>query len=155
MGLDMYLRERKYVSQYDKGDPKKTKVRVETTYQDDSVVEHEFEVENAQSGLYIELPVAYWRKANQIHRWFIELHEGTVDDCSPINVYGKDLVKLRETCESVLKDHSLAEKLLPSQEGFFFGSTEYDEGYFYDLEMTIKQLKDIDPEGYYVYEASW
>lgn len=155
MGLDMYLRERVYVSQYEKGEPKKTKVRVETTYQDNSVIEHEFEVENAQFGLYVDLPVAYWRKANQIHRWFIKLHDGTVDNCNPINVSGGDLVKLKETCEAVLKDHSLAEELLPTQDGFFFGNTEYDEDYFYDLEMTIKQLKDIDPDGYYVYEASW
>ena len=34
----------------------------------------------------------------------------------------------------------------PTHEGFFFGSTEYDEYYFADLESTIEQLEDVEPD---------
>jgi hypothetical protein len=37
----------------------------------------------------------------------------------------------------------VAEKLLPTQNGFFYGSTLYDEGYLEDLENTIKQIDEI------------
>lgn len=43
----------------------------------------------------------------------------------------------------VLEDSSLAEELLPTQAGFFFGSTLYDEGYVEDLKTTISQIKEI------------
>ena len=43
----------------------------------------------------------------------------------------------------VLEDSSVAEELLPTQEGFFFGGTEYDEWYWNDLEMTVKGIDAI------------
>lgn len=30
--------------------------------------------------------VAYWRKANQIHRWFVNIVQGGEDDCNPYEV---------------------------------------------------------------------
>lgn len=37
----------------------------------------------------------------------------------------------------VLEDFSLAEELLAPQEGFFFGSVDYDQWYWEDLEATV------------------
>ena len=58
-----------------------------------------------------------------------------------------------------MKDHSRAEELLPAQSGFFFGSTEYDEWYYQDLEYTIpllkKILKDAPKTWEFEYRASW
>lgn len=54
----------------------------------------------------------------------------------------------------------LAEELLPTQDGFFFGSTNYDEYYMEDIEDTIDILQhaldtvDFDRE-MVVYSASW
>ena len=42
----------------------------------------------------------------------------------------------------VLEDHSQAEELLPTVDGFFFGSTEYDEGYFDDVEQVLKYCEE-------------
>lgn len=98
---------------------------------------------------------AYWRKANQIHKWFVDNVQKGVDDCGIYLVSGEQLLKLVELCKRVLADHSLADSLLPSQDGFFFGSTEYDEYYFEDLENTIEQLSDIEPEECYEYHSSW
>lgn len=59
-----------------------------------------------------------------------------------------------------IEDSSLAEELLPTTSGFFFGSTEYDQWYINDLKETVKALKPIvenkeDDYGDYYYSASW
>lgn len=59
-----------------------------------------------------------------------------------------------------ISNTELAEELLPTTSGFFFGSTEYNEYYIQDLEDTIKQLEPIikkehSPFTSFRYEASW
>ena len=108
-------------------------------------------------GQTVGTEIGYWRKANQIHNWFVENCQGGVDDCREHSVYHEDLQKLKELCEAVLKHPNEAEDLLPTQCGFFFGSTEYDEYYFEDLRATIEIIvwalsQDFD---YFVYHSSW
>jgi hypothetical protein len=60
----------------------------------------------------------------------------------------------------VIDDPSLAEELIPTQSGFFFGSTLYDSYYLENLRDTIKQitnvLESVDFDKYDVYYlASW
>lgn len=60
----------------------------------------------------------------------------------------------------VLEDSSVAEELLPIQEGFFFGGTKYDEWYWADLVETVeileKALATTDWEKQMVYYlSSW
>jgi hypothetical protein len=65
---------------------------------------------------------------------------------------------LRNRCTDVLSDRGLAQELLPTQNGFFFGSTEYDEDYFEELERTEKELTEVLRDGtwdYLEYQASW
>lgn len=40
----------------------------------------------------------------------------------------------------IMADPSLAQELLPTQSGFFFGSTDYDQWYWWDLEYTVEKL---------------
>ena len=87
--------------------------------------------------------VGYWRKANQIHKWFVDNVQDGVDDCGDYKVTKEQLIELHNRCNQVLNDHDLAESLLPSQSGFFFGSTDYDEGYYSDLEDTKRIIDDI------------
>lgn len=51
------------------------------------------------------------------------------------------------------------ENILPTKDGFFFGNTEYDEGYFYDVFQAVEILEHvlrIMLEGNYIYYfASW
>jgi len=105
---------------------------------------------------------AYWRKSNQIHKWFVDNCQNGVDDCGEYEVTLDQLRELVKLCKAVLKDHSKAEELLPTQSGFFFGGTDIDEWYFDDLKSTVKQieplLKEKFPEGVYVsymYHSSW
>ena len=43
----------------------------------------------------------------------------------------------------VIINPEVAEELLPSRGGFFFGSTEYDEYYMQDIEDTIEIIKNV------------
>lgn len=58
------------------------------------------------------------------------------------------------------KGKKIAKKLLPSQSGFFFGNTNYDQWYFDDIKTTYDSLKpildtfDFDKD-YLIYQASW
>lgn len=65
----------------------------------------------------------------------------------------------------VMTNPEIAEKLLPTRSGFFFGSTDYDEFYMDDIELTIKiieeaiqrddELDKIKVDSYYEYHSSW
>lgn len=106
--------------------------------------------------------VAYWRKANAIHKWFVDNVQEGNDDCGKYRVTIEQLKQLVKICKTVLKDHSKAGELLPPQSGFFFGSTDIDEYYFEDLKSTIKQLtpiiKDCPSEDFdttIYYQSSW
>ncbi len=134
--------------------------------------------------------VGYWRKANEIHNWFVENVQDGIDDCCYHHEVTEEMLKLlRDTCQTVLdsseltdgkiyngttyKDGmtyqnyedgkvllnpSVAEKLLPTTSGFFFGSTDYDEYYIEDLKNTIeiidKVLAETDFETQMIYYVS-
>ena len=57
----------------------------------------------------------------------------------------------------VMKDPSVAQDLLPTTEGCFFGSTDYDQYYYKDLVDTKKILEDAltEGEGIFEYQSSW
>lgn len=44
----------------------------------------------------------YWRKANQIHSWFVHNVQGGVDNCGTYPVSHTKLKELKETCERVI-----------------------------------------------------
>lgn len=141
---------------------------------------------------------AYWRKANAIHKWFIDNCGGGDADRREMEVSLKQLKELVEVCKKVLrsidlvdgkvtngytirtnskgelervynfidgkviKDARICKKLLPTESGFFFGSTDYDEYYVECLTDTIAQLeaviKDAESEQkdvWFEYYASW
>ena len=116
--------------------------------------------------------VGYWRKANAIHKWFVDNVQDGVDDCERYEVSKEQLKNLLDVCVKVvdaskctedgeyLINVEIAEKLLPTQGGFFFGSIEYDQWYIDDVVETIDILKkvindtDFDRE-IITYTSSW
>ena len=103
--------------------------------------------------------IIYWRKAKAIHKWFVENIQDGVDDCGEYEVTVEQLTELRDLCHQVIENRELAEELLPTQSGFFFGSTDYDEWYFENLINTINCLDDLlaetDVGDTFVYWSSW
>ena len=169
MGLDMYLEIRKneYCSEYhqDKGSDLALEYPKDIT----EFIPNPADLRISRQTNY---EVGYWRKANHIHNWFMQNcaerdeWDNPIDNCRPVEITVGKLEKLLDDCKKVLADHSLASSLLPTQSGFFFGSTEYDEYYFGNIEKTIEiiepvlkfakhklEIEDYDWEVYY--QASW
>jgi hypothetical protein len=106
--------------------------------------------------------VAYWRKANSIHAWFVENVQNGDDDCRQHHVSIEKLKELLELCEKVLESPKENQHLLPPQEGFFFGRTDDMDWYLNDINNTIFQLKEVikdynESENIvdYYYRSSW
>jgi hypothetical protein len=150
MGLDMYLDKRTYVRQWEHIEADK-QYNVEVTKGGESTNI------NPKKVKYIIEEAGYWRKQNQIHRWFVQNVQDGIDNCGEYYVSKSDLEKLLELCLAVKLDHSQAEELLPAASGFFFGNTEYDEWYFNGIDNTIDILKEAlkDEDGDYYYSSSW
>lgn len=91
----------------------------------------------------IEFEVAYWRKANMIHNWFVTNIQKEKDDCGDYDISKKDLESLKSDCLQVLKDKKLASEVLETKTGFFYGSQDYDEYYFEELQRTVEIIDKI------------
>ena len=90
--------------------------------------------------------IVYWRKANAIHKFFTDINE-QYESCETIEVTKDMLGDLLDRCSMVLADRSKASELLPATEGFFFGSTKYDDLYFDKIEKTIEDITHILSDG--------
>ena len=100
--------------------------------------------------VYDEL--AYYRKVNFLYRYFSDYMDAN-GIMAVVDKYAiEDVIEL---CKEVLADNSKAEELLPTVDGFFFGSTEYDEYYFKEVEQVLKDfekiLQEFDMENYFYF----
>jgi len=107
--------------------------------------------------------IGYWRKANAIHSWFVRECQAGVDECQETLVSSDKLLDLLAKVWDILSladTHmpwkATAAKTLPSQAGFFFGSTDYDNYYLDNLRNTenilLKAIKETEP---IYYQSSW
>jgi len=174
MGLDMYLTKKTYIGNKYKKAGEMVRLGL-PNIKDERVSE-------------ISESVGYWRKANQIHNWFVQNVQDGTDDCKDYyvseenfkallevvnkvldsitivdgdmiteNVFEKGKVTEVKRKQQIVKDSSVAEALLPTQSGFFYGSTGYDEYYVDDLKETKKIVEEAlaDEDGDYYYQSSW
>jgi len=63
---------------------------------------------------YIVYEAGYWRKANQIHRWFVTNIQHNNDNCVEYFVSKDQLLELLDLVNRVLEDNTLAPTLLPT-----------------------------------------
>lgn len=135
--------------------------------------------------------VGYWRKANAIHKWFVDNVQDGVDNCEYYEVTKEQLEELLDICKTIKAESKLeknyvkngkqmlngmwapvyeegdiivnpevAQGLLPTQKGFFFGGTDYDQWYMRDIISTIEILTKVLEETDFdremiVYTSSW
>lgn len=150
MGLDMYLHKKTYVKNWDH---QTADEKHQITIKKGGKIRKDIK-RNRISSIVEE--VAYWRKFNALHMWFVENVQKGVDDCGDYYVSDDKLKELLAELEQVVKDKSKAAEILPTASGFFFGGTEYDEYYFYAVKETIKILKELVKEGGdFYYHSSW
>ena len=155
MGLDMYLYRKSYVRSGDYYNPEE-KEEIQMTRGGK-------EVDTSKIRFIIE-EVGYWRKANHIHKWFVDNVQKGTDDCGEYKVEEDQLANLLETCKEILEDGNKAPELLPTTSGFFFGATDYNEYYFDDIQNTVDIIEslfetDLDGGSYLkgdiYYSSSW
>jgi len=150
MGLDMYLYKKTYVKNWNHNGNDNYKVEVTKAGKPTNI--------DPMKVTYIVEEAGYWRKANQIHQWFVNNVQDGNDNCGTYWVSRDKLKELLELCNKVLSDKINAGEYLPTASGFFFGSTNYDEYYFQDVENTIEIiescLKDDDANDF-EYSSSW
>lgn len=154
MGLDMYLYAEKYYSPSDWRDEQNKSDFAKLV----EIGEASKYISDEYPSAMLMIKVAQWRKANQIHEWFVSNCQSGDDDCRLAYVDRDQLNELLEACKSVHNDHTLAKELLPCRLGFFFGSDEYDEDYFGDINNTIKIIEKcltMPHEWEFRYQASW
>ena len=151
MGLDMYLTKKVYVQNWSH-QPKEERHTISVKKGGKKRIDI-----NTKKVSYVIEEVGYWRKANAIHQWFVDNCQKGVDDCGDYSVSTENLEKLRGICAEILANKGKAEELLPTQEGFFFGGTQYDQYYYDDLEMTVKMLDEAlkNDNGEFYYHSSW
>jgi hypothetical protein len=149
MGLDMYLNAKRYLWSWQDESEDKT---IANEVQKVAKIPHGFEVQE------IVIKAGYWRKANQIHRWFVQNVQDGKDDCENYYVSRQDLIDLKELCQKILENKDLAATELPTESGFFFGNTEYDDWYYRDLTETIEivdKALTLDQQWDFEYHSSW
>lgn len=160
MGLDMYLHKKKYI-----GNATIKLLSNEYGWYKNAGEEY-------SNVCVLTIETCYWRKANAIHKWFVDNVQDGNDDCGEYEVSFEKLQELLNICKELkskmvlsedtnengykyVVNYTICEKLLPTQDGFFFGSTSYDEWYYKDIENTIKMLENEDGEDEYYYTSSW
>jgi hypothetical protein len=154
MGLDQYLYAKKFAhsSSWAKDEDKQLFASLVGISKAEEFMEKDF------PSAYVEVKVAQWRKQNAIHNWFVQECQGGEDECQTVFVGREKLEELRDTCRKVLADTTLADELLPTSSGFFFGSTDYSEWYIEGLTYTadtIDRLLTMPHEWDFEYSSSW
>lgn len=83
--------------------------------------------------------LGYFRKVNFLVEYF------SLENCVDHICTEGELKDLLDKCNTVLekRDNSISEELLPTTSGFFFGSTDYDEWYYHDIEHVKETLGNI------------
>ena len=154
MGLDMYLTKKIWIKNY-LGTKEEDLIKVTITKNGEPM-------KGINSGKIQEVleEVAYWRKFNALHIWFVNNIQNSVDDCGEYHLSKQNVVKLLSTLKQVDTDNSKAEELLPAVGGFFFGGTHYDGWYFENVKRSIEIFEEVlqnieIPNSYYYYSSSW
>ena len=146
MGLDMFLKRKKYIG----GNYAFNNVEgiIDVTSRGKKIPI------DLKKVSYIDEEIGYWRKANAIHKWFVDNVQEGNDDCKNYEVSIEELEKLLKLCESIKEKAKIDDEgniinaeeiasILPTESGFFFGSTDYDKYYMEDIDYTIKMLKEV------------
>lgn len=90
---------------------------------------------------YKNTEIGYFRKVNFLVAFF-EKYGLNIEKQTPLALRKEWIKELLDRCCKVLEDHDKAPELLPTMPGFFFGSVDYDESYFNDVEQVKEYIED-------------
>lgn len=150
MGLDMYLTSKRYI--WENSDEPEELALADALNKMPTLGNKGKRVKG------VEVEGMYWRKANAIHKWFVDNVQDGLDECKEHYVTREQLTALRDACVKALDDPNNAGKYLSPTAGFFFGSTDTDEWYFNALRETVEGLNaclEMDEAWSFYYCSSW
>lgn len=96
MGLDMYLYAKKYIGTWREEDSEPRDQVLAALDLDMSDI--------GEGGIYVDVPVAQWRKAQKIHNWLVEEIQDGEDNCADYYASRGTLRNLRQWCLDNLED---------------------------------------------------
>jgi len=138
MGLDMYLTQSVYIGTPLGKNERSGELEIKTSLSSESLLLPFAKIKA------IELEFLYWRKANHIHKWFVDNIQDGNDDCGRYHLAEGDFLKLyRDLKLAILKQDPT---IFPPAEGMFFGSTKIDNYYWQEINRTAATLKPIIDE---------
>lgn len=153
MGLDQYLYATKYVggADWNGADEKQTYSKIVKAMNISHLSDSD------QPSVEVTVKVGQWRKANQIHNWFVKNVQNGEDDCRKYYVSKDQLQRLLDTCITVLNERKAetSEELLPTASGFFFGNTDFDEWYYTDVSYTRITIEKLLNDSEIMNEKGW
>jgi len=182
MGLDMYLSKRTFVKNWDHTKPeerhkitikkggKKTDIKEERIseitedilqWRKANAIHNWFETNVAEIENGREVFVGREKLTELLNTCekvlkHSELVKGKITNGYSFDEKGKKVYELEDG--EYIQDPSVAEELLPTQAGFFFGGTDYDQYYYNDIKETAESLKKLleeDESGDFYYSANW
>jgi hypothetical protein len=143
MGLDMYLNAKRFI-----------------WFNEEELAETVASVFPELKGRKVKeviVEAMYWRKANAVHKWFVDNVQNGDDNCEEHWVSREKLAELRDLVKDALDRRDSDQ--LPPQAGFFFGSTDVNDWYWDDLQSTAdgldKVLTDFPERWDFYYRSSW
>lgn len=174
MGLDMYLTRKVYVGlNYEHNRTGESKVVINDKENDTTKLKE------------LVFEAAYWRKHNALHAYFVDRIQDGEDDCKEYYVdreilqeiidkskedmkyldslkfqnseKQKDMFTGKKFSYKIYEDVDESKLNFQTRGGFFFGSTDYDEYFYKDLQDTVEQLEEAlkNEDGYFYYHSSW
>lgn len=124
----MYLSKKTYVKNWEHMKPEeKTKVSIKRNGK--SIID-------TKRVSYVVEEVAYWRKANQIHDWFVKNVQDGDDDCKDYHVSSEQLEELLDTINKVIEASELVEGKINN------GKRVNEKGAWENIEIDGKTIKD-------------
>ena len=91
---------------------------------------------------YIDEAVGYWRKANQIHKWFVDNVQEGVDDCKEYYVSVEKLKELLDICKEVKAKAKLKKGKIENGKHIENGQwiTDYIDGKYIENDAEIEAI---------------
>ena len=161
MGLDMYLEAsfstRAYIQPTDQQYADMREGKEVTVEKSQALIDalntigfEDAPIDYAYNHFSYVFPIITWRKANAIHKFFVDEVQDGNDNCERHYVSRETLQELLDRITTILDIKTpvaremKAEELLPTDvEGCFFGSKEYDDWYYQDLKRTKDILEKV------------
>lgn len=81
--------------------------------------------------------LAYFRKVNFLIPFFESFFNTEINNLEDLKITKESIKELKDRCEHILADHTIAKDLLPTRGGCLFGSVAYNKYYYEDVEKVL------------------